>query len=61
MNSLKTVLNLYKRDCITQEEAISLIEDLYSKHIYPYWKETYTYSNDAFKPPFEVTSVHNKK
>ena len=56
-DSLYIILNQFKKDHITEEEAIKLIEDLYRNNkwntvVYPTWPQvTYT---DTF-PKYEVT------
>ena len=56
--SLRIVLNQYKQEYITEEEAVTLIEDLttstvVNNPIYPYWPQI-TYETEPFKK-FEVT------
>lgn len=56
-DSLYIILNQYKKEHITEEEAVKLIEDLYRNNkwntiVYPTWPQvTYT---DTF-PKYEVT------
>lgn len=54
-NSLTIILDLYKEDKISQEQASQLINDLFSKpaevHTYPYWPQIwYTTSPDITLP-----------
>jgi len=52
--NLKIILNLYKKECITEEEASRLIEDIFDNKIvyYPYYN-TLTYTLPF--PKYEVT------
>lgn len=61
-NSVSIILNLYKKDNISLDEATQLIEDLYKNKdsyipVYPQWPQiTYT------EPPkWEVTCSHDTK
>lgn len=62
MRSLEIILEKFKEDHITREEAVQLIEDLYTKNTYspwvvpasiPSWPQI-TYENDKF-PQYEIT------
>lgn len=57
-NSLYIILNQYKKEHITEEEAVQLIEDLYKNRTtyipsYPTWPQI-TYEQPHYKP-YEVT------
>ena len=59
-NSAKIILNKFKKDLITEEEALILIEDIYSNnsYYYPYWmyRTLDTGTENPFK--YEVTCTH---
>lgn len=57
-SSISIILNQYKKDNISEEEAIQLIEELCKNNIsyipyYPYWFHN-TYDTQQF-PKYEVT------
>lgn len=57
-SSISIILNQYKKDNITEEEAIQLIEELCKNNTsyipyYPYWPQI-TYDTQQF-PKYEVT------
>ena len=57
-NSLYIILNQYKKEHITEEEAVQLIENLYRSQtiyypIYPTWPQI-TYEQPTYKT-YEVT------
>jgi hypothetical protein len=59
-DSIKIILNQYKKKHITEDEAIQLIEDIYNKtiinsspYIYPWSFPTITYDNEF--PKYEIT------
>ena len=57
--SLRIVLNQYKQEYITEEEAVTLIEDLttstvVNNPIYPYWPQI-TYETEPKIQKWEVT------
>lgn len=44
VNSLEILLDLYKEDKISKEQAVQLIQDLYKPaevHTYPYWPQVW--------------------
>lgn len=54
INSIKIILNKFKENLLTEEEAISLVEDIYDDnrmYYYPYW----TYSTNNYPPKYDVT------
>ena len=51
--SIHIILNQYKKENITEEEAITLIEDIYNKQIYYYPNTTLTY------PSYETICSNN--
>lgn len=65
-NSVKIILEKFKEDLITEEEALILIEDIYSNnsYYYPYW--TYRTFNTGTENPlkydnpfkYDVTCTH---
>ena len=57
-SSISIILNQYKKDNITEKEAIQLIEELCKNNIsyipyYPYWPQI-TYDTQQF-PKYEIT------
>ena len=57
-DSVKIILNQYKQEHITEDEAIQLIEELCKNNIsyipyYPYWPQV-TYDTQQF-PKYEIT------
>jgi hypothetical protein len=57
-SSISIILNQYKKDNITEEEAIQLIEELCKNNTsyipyYPYWPQI-TYDTPQF-PKYEIT------
>ena len=57
-SSISIILNQYKKDNITEEEAIQLIEELCKNNTsyipyYPYWPQV-TYDTQQF-PKYEIT------
>ena len=60
-SSINIILEQYKRGNITEEEAVTLIEDLYrdkQSTITPYWPQI-TYYTETF-PDYKVTCNVNK-
>jgi hypothetical protein len=56
-DNVKIILNQYKQEHITEDEAVQLIEDLYRCRIsyVPYWPQI-TYDNNF--PKYEITCKH---
>jgi hypothetical protein len=66
-NSVKIILNQYKQEHITEDEAIQLIEDLYSNNTiinnlpsYP-WTTYPLITYDTKFPKYEITCNHDTK
>jgi len=59
-SSISIILNQYKKDNITEEEAIQLIEELCKNNTsyipyYPYWPQVTWDNNPNITPNYEIT------
>jgi hypothetical protein len=60
-NSTRIILEKFKKDLITEEEALILIEDIYSNnsYYYPYWTyRTFNTGTEENPLKYEVTCTH---
>jgi len=62
MKSLEIILEKFKEDLITREEAVQLIEDLYNKSTYSPWFvpapsiwPSITYETEKTFPEYKIT------
>lgn len=59
INSIKIILNKFKKDLITEEEALILIEDIYSNNsYYPYWTYRTFNTGEENQFKFDTTCTH---